>query len=507
MCSNRPTRAVVIVVSRSLYARLHDRFAPDRGGLTRRELLRTSLAAGAGLLLSQRGFAQGTGGPGRVVVIGAGFSGLAAAYELASAGLDVQVVEARNRVGGRVLTFRDFVPGKVVEGGAELIGSNHAVWQTYAKAFGLTMLDMTEDAALEGPVMLDGARLEARDAEALWKEMDGAFSSLNADARTIADADRPWLAVDAVAQDLRTVADWIASLSCSDRCRRAIDAMLTADNGVRTEWQSYLGLLAMVKGGGVEAFWTDSEVYRCRDGNQQLAERLADRIGRERILLKMPVTHVEQSSSGVRVRLADGRVLDGDQVVVAVPPGTWNRIAFDPVLPAHIHPQVGSNVKFLMRVRGEFWRRAKLSPDLLATGPVQMTWHQTDNQKGAGTCMNAFSGGPAAEECRSWTPEERTRRYLAALSPVYASLPSALVASRFMDWPGDAWAKGSYSFPAPGQIVRIGASLWDGIGGRLQFAGEHCAYAFTGYMEGALHSGVAAARRIATTMGVAAKVA
>jgi monoamine oxidase len=190
-----------------------------------------------------------------------------------------------------------------------------------------------------------------------------------------------------------------------------------------------------------------------------------------------------------------------------VPPGTWNRIAFDPVLPAHIHPQVGSNVKFLMRVRGEFWRRAKLSPDLLATGPVQMTWHQTDNQKGAGTCMNAFSGGPAAEECRSWTPEERTRRYMAALSPVYASLPSALVASRFMDWPGDAWAKGSYSFPAPGQIVRIGASLWDGIGGRLQFAGEHCAYAFTGYMEGALHSGVAAARRIATTMGVAAKVA
>ena len=494
----------MIVVSRSLYARLHDRFAPDEGGLTRRQLLRASLAAGAGLLLSQRGFAQDTAGRGRVVVIGAGFSGLATAYELTSAGFDVQVVEARNRVGGRVLTFRDFVPGKVVEGGGELIGSNHAVWQTYAKAFGLTMLDMTEDAALAGPVMLDGTRLSAGDAEALWTEMDAAFSSLNEEARALADADRPWLAVDAVAQDLRTVADWIADLPCSDRCRRAIDAMLTADNGVRTAWQSHLGLLAMVKGGGVEAFWTDSEVYRCRGGNQQLAERLADRIGRERILLKTPVTHVEQSSSGIRVRLAGDRILEGDQVVVAVPPGTWNRIAFDPVLPAHIHPQVGSNVKYLMRVRGEFWRKAKLSPDLLATGPVQMTWHQTDNQKGAGTCLNAFSGGPAAEECRSWTAEDRTRRYMAALSPVYASLPSSLVASRFMDWPGDAWAKGSYSFPAPGQIVRVGASLWDGIGGRLQFAGEHCAYAFTGYMEGALHSGVAAARRIAASMAATA---
>jgi len=76
-----------------------------------------------------------------------------------------------------------------------------------------------------------------------------------------------------------------------------------------------------------------------------------------------------------------------------------------------------------------------------------------------------------------------------------------------MDWPADAWAKGAYSFPAPGQIMRVGSTLWDGIGGQLQFAGEHCAYAFTGYMEGALHSGVAAARRIAEQLGVTSRVA
>jgi len=186
-----------------------------------------------------------------------------------------------------------------------------------------------------------------------------------------------------------------------------------------------------------------------------------------------------------------------------VPPNTWNRIAFDPVLPAHIQPQVGSNTKFLMRVRGQFWRRGNLSPDLLSEGPVQMTWHQTDNQPGPGTSMNAFSGGPAAEECRSWSSEERTRRYMEALSPVYKALPASVIQTRFMDWPGDAWAKGGYSFPAPGQIMRIGATLWDGIGGRLQFAGEHCSYAFVGFMEGALHSGAAAAKRVATQLGVA----
>ncbi|MCC6161827.1 MAG: FAD-dependent oxidoreductase [Acidobacteria bacterium] len=493
---------------RSLYARLHDRYSPDRrDGFTRRQMMQASIAAGAGLLLSGRGFAQPTASRGRVVVIGAGFSGLAAAFELASAGLDVTVVEARGRVGGRVLSFRDFVPGKVVEGGGELIGSNHVMWQSYAKRFGLDMLDMTEDEALEAPVLIDGVRVARAEAEALFTEMDAAFGTMNDDARRVADADRPWLADDAVALDLKTVGDWVRGLQCSDLCRRAIDAMITADSGVRTEWQSYLGHLAMVKGGGVEAYWTDSEVYRCKGGNQQLAEKLADAIGRDRILLRTPVTHVQLASSGARVTLADRRVLDADQVIVSVPPNTWNRIAFDPVLPAHIQPQIGSNVKFLMRVKGEFWTRAKLSPDLLTNGPVQMTWHQTDNQRGTGASMNAFSGGPAAEEVRAWPAEERTRRYMAALSPVYRNLPASLVQTRFMDWPGDAWAKGAYSFPAPGQIMRIGATLWDGIGGRLQFAGEHCAYAFVGYMEGALHSGAMAARRVASKLGVTESVA
>jgi monoamine oxidase len=55
--------------------------------------------------------------------------------------------------------------------------------------------------------------------------------------------------------------------------------------------------------------------------------------------------------------------------------------------------------------------------------------------------------------------------------------------------------------------MRVGSTLWDGLDGRLHFAGEHCAYAFTGYMEGALHSGVHAARQIASDLGVEAKVA
>src|SRR5437762_3251720 len=109
-------------MSRSLYARLSRRFGPRIDGQTRREFLRATLAASAGLLLS--GCATTQPRPKRaskhIAVIGAGFSGLACAHELSCAGYDVVVIEARNRIGGRVISFKDLVPGKNVEGGGEL---------------------------------------------------------------------------------------------------------------------------------------------------------------------------------------------------------------------------------------------------------------------------------------------------------------------------------------------------------------------------------------------------
>src|SRR5688572_23051485 len=144
----------------NLYAQLHRRYGkPD--GITRRDMIQRSLAAAGALLISDRiGFALPQGTAGRVVVIGAGFSGLAAAYELTRAGYDVTVVEARNRVGGRVISFSDIVPGKNVEGGGELIGSNHPAWNAYAKQFGLEFLEAGEE-DLEAPIVIGGKKVTA----------------------------------------------------------------------------------------------------------------------------------------------------------------------------------------------------------------------------------------------------------------------------------------------------------------------------------------------------------
>src|SRR5687768_8059402 len=114
----------------------------------------------------------------------------------------------------------------------------------------------------------------------------------------------------------------------------------------------------LVKGGGLDKYWTESEVYRCRGGNQQLASRFVTGIGVARVLTRSPVRAVAVSDHGVRVTLAGGKVLEADHVVLTAPPLVWNRIAFDPLLPRGLAPQMGTNVKFLMGLNSSFWRRA-----------------------------------------------------------------------------------------------------------------------------------------------------
>ena len=482
---------------RSLYARLHTRFGEP---IDRREMIRRSLAAAAGVLLSDRlAGAQRASAP-RVVVIGAGFAGLAAAYELSRAGANVTVLEARNRVGGRVLSFRDLVPGGTMEGGAELIGSNHPIWNAYKTQLQLSFLDLAEEEG-DAPIMLNGRRLSAADAEQLWDEMSAALNGLNADAAAIPDPFAAWTAPSARSWDARSLADWIAAQPVSDLCKAGIDAQMVGDNGVATAWQSYLGNLAMVRGGGGEKFWTETEVYRCAGGSQQLAQRLAAAVGAPHVHLRQAVSAIAATDRGVVVTAGSNRH-ECDYAVLAIPPLTWNRIAFAPRLHLTGTPQMGSNVKFLMKTADRFWRHGKLAPDMMTDGPVHLTWHATQNQKVAGAGVVAFSGGAAADTCRGWPAAERTERYLAALAPLFPGLRASFERARFMDWPSDPWVKGSYSFPAPGEVTTLGPQLQQPLGGRVFLAGEHTCYAFVGYMEGALQSGARAAKRIAQAGGL-----
>ncbi len=487
----------------SLYARLHARYGRQADAVSRREFLKGSIASGAALLLSnQLARAERSKPSGKsIVIIGAGFAGLTAAYELLAAGYDVTVLEARDRVSGRVVTFDNFVPGRFVEGGGELIGSNHPLWAAYAKRFGLEFLEVPET-DVDWPVVIDGKLLSERETTRLWEGMDEILESIGSDSGPILP-DTPWASPDAARLDRITVPEKVMSVDVPTIAKRAIIADFVSETGVAPERQGYLALLTAVKGGSLEKGWTETQVYHCKGGNQQLAQKLAAVIGAERIHMNAPVSALRVEADRVAVTCADGRSFTADDAILTVPPSVWDHIAFDPPLPPVLRPQMGNNIKYLISLKNRFWLEDDLSPESLSDGHVQATWESTAGQEGdAPAGMIAFSGGSGADTMRAIPAGQRDASYAAELKLRYPKLAEAFVAGRLMDWPAVPWTRASYSFAAPGEITTMGPILHEGIAGRLHFAGEHSCYKFAGYMEGALTSGVSIANRLAVRDGV-----
>ncbi len=200
---------------------------------------------------------------------------------------------------------------------------------------------------------------------------------------------------------------------------------------------------------------------------------------------------------------AEGRTHTADDVVLAIPPSVWSTIKFSPALPKVLDPQMGMNVKFLSVVKSHFWREAKLPPNACSDGEIGESWDATEGQGDAGPAvLSVLSGGPAAEAIHRRAVPERQPAYLKELEALYPGFGTQFVKGQLMDWIGDPWTRAGYSFPAPGQVTTIGPALRAGLG-RLHFAGEHTCHQFVGYMEGALHSGVALAQRLAARDGLA----
>jgi len=488
----------------SFYARMARRFDPKVSGMSRRDLLKATLAGSAGLLLSScSGLGGGMFGKrnGRsVVVVGAGYAGLSCAYELASVGYKVTVLEARARVGGRVLSFDDMVPGKIVEGGGELVGTNHPTWVSYAQKFKLGFRDIPED-TLDEPLELEGRILGKDEAKKIYDEMTVSFATLNDAARKI-NEDQPWLSPEAAEMDSHSMAEWLMSLNVSPLTKRALRALFEGNESVSMEKQSFLAYVTMVKGGGCEKFWTDSENMRCATGNQSLAFALATALGK-RVRLGSAVTSIISGGSSVVVTTSGGERITADDVVLTVPPTTWSKIKFTPALPEELVPQMGTAVKYLSALKRRYWKDAKLSASFLTDGDLSMSWEGTEGQGGDnGAELTVYSGGPAAEHLRSREPLDRKAYCAQELEKIYPGYGENLVSSRFMDWPSDPWTLAGFSFMGLNQIMAMGPTIYKGIG-PLQFAGEFTCFKFPGYMEGGLSSGVSAARKIAKRDGVA----
>lgn len=464
----------------------------------RRAFLQTSLACGAASLISSRSPATAAvpKRQQRIVVVGAGFAGLACGHELRAGGYDVTVIDGRGRVGGRVLSLHDFVPGKYVEAGGEFIGSNHPTWAAYADQFGLDFIDVSEDEDLAQPVHLCGKMCSPAEVEKLYEEMDSATAAMTELAASI-NADEPWRSPDAAVLDRRTIAAWIAEQDISDEAKSLVAVQFSSDNAIANDRASLLGMLTAVQGGGGERYWTDTEVYRCVGGNQVLAKRLLEGVGADNVLLGDPVAAIDRSGTGVRVSLKGGRVIQCEDVVLATPPSTWRNIRFEPGLPEHLKPQMGLACKHMIALPSRFWKDAGLSQWAVSDGPVAQTWELTDGQTTGvpDSALVAFSGGPSAAMCLAFATAERDEKYATEINRLFPGAKEQTLGRRTFDWPNDPVTLAGYSFPAPGEVTTITKDLHAGLE-KIHFCGEHACPKFVGYMEGALNSGVSVARRL-----------
>jgi monoamine oxidase len=458
----------------------------------------------------------------RVAVIGAGLAGLMAARTLARRGAHVVVYEARAQVGGRVLSDRTFARGRVIDLGAELIGSIHTRWCELAKEYDLSLISRMDTAQYDGQrlairLTLDKplSNKEIRDVERERRER--VFRPIVEEAKALADPERPWAAGNFAAwgYDNESVAVALRRLKVvpDSRLWLSVRQMLEHDNVAPLERMNYLGLLCLVRGGRygriadtaedrLLGYWEELEVYRCANGAQQLPCAIADEVrGKGGTVAtgvavtgvaipfspRMPVM-VHARSTGRRQvdrRLRDlvpPAGLPYDAVVLAAPPTVWDTITITPALPAE-HMGMGGATKFFSRVDGRFWLRRGAAP---YGGSVELgqVWEGTDNQTvvpGQDTVLSVFSGGP-----RRLTDEKDYRRHLAApdLFPDYRPTKTLLV-----DWEKQPYIRTGFPSPALGQILRMGKMLHEPHLGRLWFAGDYTQMDHFGYMEGAIRSG------------------
>ncbi len=467
--------------------------------ITRRRFLQASLAAGAALMLPQQhSQAQVTSRP-RVLVIGAGFAGLSCAYQLQRAGADVQVLEARNRVGGRVLTLNNFVEGQRIEAGAELVGGNHPTWMAYAKEFGLTMRDVSDEDDPASPLLIDGKLYTGQDARRLFESIDQALALMNTDARSV-NRELPWRTPDAERLDRLSFAQAASRWSVEPEVRLAATTLLANDNVLDASEASYLAILCNIAGGGIEAFWTESEIYRCAEGNQALAGKLATAIGADHLSLRTPVETLELRGDGVQIKTVSGRILQGDAVVLTAPPATWDRMVFQPALPSDLRPFAGPAIKYISAVDKPFWLDSNQGPHALTSTAIGETWEASDGQRQRAddpSCFTVFSGGSAARQCLKVSRQQRDAQMTAWINTIYEGYGQSAKKRLFMGWPEDPWTRCGYTSPVLGEVTQIYPKLQQGLQNKLFFAGEYSSLLFTGFMEGALHSGAVLAKRLA----------
>jgi monoamine oxidase len=441
-----------------------------------------------------------------VVVVGAGFAGLAAARELVKRGGDVVVLEGRDRVGGRSSTTtiagvpvdlgatfvgptQDAVVAMAAELGCETVpthsrGKNLIRWRGKVRAYRSTIPRLS---ILE---LFDVSRIQWR-FERLCRRVP---------------VDEPWTSPIAEILDSKTLDEWLRHVHAGAGTRDLMTIMARVTWGCEPERVSMLHAVRYVKAAGGLGRMLDVEGGAQQDrfpgGTQQIALRMAEELG-PRVVLDAVVRSIERHSierhaDGSLVVTSDKGSVTAKAVIVAIPPEHRAAISFPPELPPEYgklaqHWPQGNLSKAYVAYETPFWRADGCSGEALSDeGPVFITFDVSPGDAGPGVLL----GFTDARTFDPHPPAERRDLALAGFATLFGD--AALSPIDYLDhcWSAEPFAPGGPTAAVPpGSWTTYGPWLRRPVDG-IHWAGTETADTWTGFLDGAIRSGQRAAAEV-----------
>ncbi|HEU4736125.1 MAG TPA: flavin monoamine oxidase family protein [Solirubrobacterales bacterium] len=451
-----------------------------------------------------------------VAIVGAGLAGLVAARRIAAAGIEPVVLEARERVGGRLLN-EEIGAGKVVEVGGQWIGPTQERIAALAVELGVDTFPTHDEgrhlieiagklASYTGPITDASPRLVHDLSRAISPlaliDFEQARARLDRMARSV-PLEEPWLATKALEWDGQTFATWVRRNTRTAAARTLFELVTEAVWAAEPSDVSLLHVLFYSRSGSGfnTLLGTDggAQQDRFHGGSQRLALLMAEQLGEGRVRLVAPVRQIEHGAGGV-VLHADGTAgepggltVRARRAIVAVPPTLAGRIAYDPPLPARRDqltqrmPQ-GTVVKTMAIYERPFWREEGLSGQAASDGPARVVFDNSPPDGSPGVLLG-FLEGRLARQWGARPAGERREAILAGHARLFGE--RAARPERFIErvWAEEEWTRGCYGcLMMTGGWTEYGRALRVPIG-PIHWAGAETATVWNGYMDGAVQSG------------------